>query len=551
MSGVVSLNGQAETFASLNNSLSNDDHQRKVLQHVNKVVSLSDSCHTAKTCPMTDNGSSSPNNATADVTPDPGYVIKAVASGTGMKVFVNVCKSESTEKPSISKQIARDGRCGLSWTVPHTLTEQVTNGSQYNQTYRVFDFQVHPDTCRMAETNNRFKNMLNELAVGAIAEEFLLHINARKLQFPKMKYKAVQVISRKKDAILPQSSTVAVAEVSGKGNVSILNFSKQQNSELSEDSRKYEMQDQEKGKQHAPINTDANNNKFTAPKYTVTFLNSEEVPVINGVTFSKMLVVDIELPLVNSALAINLDVFETSLKLMSAGHVRYKLEIDLPCVVDENRSIAKFVKSRKVLQVMMPVLTSSSSCTSSIESSSTSDSGEMLVSESGVNNEHVSSSSVVPTEIASGQRADLEYAKDENVADEYEHCSTNSDSHMLQFSHEQDPETLKLTFSVKNVVPSSVCIDFLDDRMCKIEMNKEVDDGGVLSRVCCFLKLDEGCKCKDGGFTVDVTDVSVVLVIAKASECHHMWNTFWTGPDINHLEVRHMLPVTVFAPFFA
>jgi len=376
MAAVVGLNGQAETFVSLNNTLTNDDRQRQVLLRVNEVLTLDDGCSAAKACPLTDNGSS---KRIVDVIPDPGYVIKALGIGNGTKVFVNVCQKESIEKPSLDKQIARGGRLGSSWTIPHTLTEQVSNGSasQCSQTCRVFDFLVHPDACRMAETNNRFKHMLSELAVNTVAREFLFNLNVRKLQFPKMKYKTVRVISRKNSAQVQQSSSGIEPEASHKRNM--LNFYKEQNTELSV--KKSEMPDQEKA---SVADIDANNNKFTAPQYTVKFLDGEKMPVVHGVTVPQVLVVDIELPLVNSALAVNLDLFERSLGLSSTGPVRYKLEIDLPCVIDENRSCAKFVKSRGVLHVRMPVLITSSTSTSSSESvsdpASKSDSDHLEVS---------------------------------------------------------------------------------------------------------------------------------------------------------------------------
>jgi len=521
MAAVVSLKSQAETFASLNNTVGNDDHQRKVTLHANKVVNSNDSSHMANFCPLTNNFSSKP---TADVTPDPGYVIKAFAGGTGMKVFVNICKKESVEKPSPANQTAHSGRFGLSWTIPHVLTEQVVNGSRCNHTYQVFDFQVHPDTCRMAETNNRFKHMLNELAVGAVAGEFGIHLNVTKLQFPKMKYKVVQAVSRKKDVTVPQSISRGKAEVSGKGN--ILNFAKQQNTALSVDNSKPDMPNH-KTESQTLVDIDANN-EFTAPNYTVTLSASEEVPVVNGVTFSQMLVVGIELPLVDSALAINLDVFEKSLYLTSTGTVWYKLEIDLPCVVDENHSCAKFLKSRKVLRVMMPVLTSYST----VESHSTSGPCEILAVKSDVNTECVSSYPADPIKVACGQKADLISTEDEYAINEY--------GHVLQFSDAQDLETVRLNFSIMGVVPSSVCVSFISSRIWKIQMDKGIGYD-ILSHMCCFLKFDEDCECRDDGYTIDVTDVRVTLVIVKASHCHHMWNTFWTGPDIDHLEVRYIL----------
>jgi len=538
MAAVMGLNGQAESFTSLNDTPSNDDHLHEVLLHVNKVVSSNDSCCAAKTSPLTHYGSS---KSTADVTPDPGYVIKTAATGNGMKVFVNVCKKESVERPSPAKQMARGGRPGLSWTIPHTLTEQVNNGSQDNQTCRIFDFQVHPDTCRMAETNTRFKNMLNELAVGAVAGEFNVHLNVRKLQFPKMKYKAVQVLSRKKDSQVPQHSSEAIAEVSDKGNA--LSVSNEQNAKLSADSKKSEVLYQEKRKPHTFVDVDANNidtnnNKFTVPKYTVTFSVDKEVQVVNNVTFSQMLMVDVELPLVDSALSINLYVSEGSLSLVSTGHVQYKLDIYLPCVVDENCSFAKFIKSRKVLHVLMPVLINSDSYgTLSVESSSVTTG--TLVSESGVNDDSVSNHSVLPTEIVCGEKADLMSVSDEHATDEV-YCSTNMDTSMPQFSHRQDLETVTFVFCIKGVVPSSVSVSFISDRIGKIEMDKGVIDGADPSHICCFFKFEEGCQCKEGGCTVDVTDVNVILLLTKDRQCHHMWNTFWTGSDINCLEVRYV-----------
>jgi len=500
-------------------------------------MSSNDSCHLARTCPLMDNSSS---KLMDDVTPEPGYVIKAFAGGIGMTVFVNVCKMESVEKPSPAKQMAHGERFALSWTIPHTLTEQVVNGSQYKQTYRVFDFQVHPDTCRMAETNSRFKSMLNELAIGAVAGEYNVHLNVRKLQFPKMKYKGVQAFTGKKDASVLRGSSGPTAEVSHKQKV--LNCCEEQNVKLSVDSDKSQILDR-KAKPHTStvIDVDADiddsNKKFTVPKYAVTCLANEVVPVVNGVTFSQMLVVDIELPLVSTALAISLDVFEKRLHLTSTGTVWYKLEIDLPYVVDENHSFAKFVKSRKILCVTMPVLSSSRICASSSKSSFSTVPGEILVSKSDVNTEFVSMNSHASTEIASGQEANfIMPTKHEHAVYESVNNLTN-----IQFSQTQDLESVTLIFTIKDVVPGSASVSFISNTFCRIEMDKDVGDGGVLSHICCFMKFDEDCKCKDDGYTFNVMDDSVVLVVAKASQCHHMWNTFWTGPDISHLEVRQTL----------
>jgi len=536
MAAVLGLNGQGENFALLNNTPTKDSDPAEVVLRVNRLLSSNETCNLARTCPLVDNGSS---KLTDDVTPKPGYVIKASASGGGIKVFVNVCKKESIEKPSPAKQLARGERFGLSWTIPHALTEQVVNSTQHKQAYRVFDFQVHPDTCRMAETNSSFKSMLNELAIGAVAEEYNVSVNVRKLRFPKMKYRGVQLGTLKNDTSVLQGSSVAMAEILH--NEKVAECCKQQNVKLSVDSSNSEIPDQKKTKSHTVIDVgadiDDNNNKFTVPKYTVTCLSNEEMSVVNRATFSQMLVVNIELPLVSSALAIKLDVFEKCLNLTSSGAIRYKLEIDLPCVVDENHSFAKFVKSRKVLCVTMPVLSSSSSsvCASSSESRSSADPGDMLVTKGDVNTEFISTDSFGSLAIASGQEADLSMpTRREWTFDESLNCLSD-----MQLSYTQDVESVSFIFKINSVVPSSVSVTFISDTFCRIEMDKVIGDG-ILSHICCLFKFHDDCKCKDDAYTVDAMDNSVVLVVAKASESHHTWNTFWTGPDINHLEVRQI-----------
>lgn len=529
MAAVIGLNGQPETFAIVHSVSVKDDQHSEGILRVNKVANPNDSRDVVKVCTVTDDSS----RKLGDEIPDPGYVIKA--SSDGMIFLINVCKKESIGKPSSVKHRTHGSHNGLSWTIPHTLLERIV-GSHRKPPCRVFDLSVHPDACRMAETNNRFKNTLNELAVKAVATEFNVHLNVRKLQFPKM-FKGSQVIDHQVSVPPLQDSSEALKEVSNEMTPSCY---EQQNTEILVDSSKSEMPGKDKSQEQSRavlnVDADSNNNHFTVPKYSVKFAANEEVPVVNGVKFSQTLLVDIELPLVNSALAVILDVFKKSLKLTSTGIVQYKLEIDLPCVIDESCSFAKFVKSRKMLHITMPVLTSSS--TLPVESNFLSDRGKILGSESNMDADYLSSSDIA--EVTSfGENTDLDKSgKDEHATDEAVSCLANVESGILHLSHRQDFETVTFLFSLKCVVPGSVSVSFISDTMCKIEMDKAVDDSGDLSCMCWFLKFDENCKCKDGSCTVDVTKENVVLVFSKASQCHHIWDTFWTGPGIDHLEVR-------------
>merc|ERR1712013_752308 len=69
----------------------------------------------------------------------------------------------------------------------------------------------------------------------------------------------------------------------------------------------------------------------------------------------KELVVQVDLPLLDSANGVDLDVQEKSLSLVREEAPCYRLNIDLPFPVDEEKGSAKFDKSKKVLGVSLPV----------------------------------------------------------------------------------------------------------------------------------------------------------------------------------------------------
>ena len=119
---------------------------------------------------------------------EPGYVIKTTVGGE-TKAFINVCKNENVGKPSSVKKVGQDGRPGLSWTLPHSFTTPREDLDREKKKCQIFDFVVHPDTYRMAETNTRFKKMINDLALDGIRKQFDVNPDTKNVKFPKMKYK--------------------------------------------------------------------------------------------------------------------------------------------------------------------------------------------------------------------------------------------------------------------------------------------------------------------------------------------------------------------------
>jgi len=98
------------------------------------------------------------------------------------------------------------------------------------------------------------------------------------------------------------------------------------------------------------------------PQYSIKYRSSTDMqdhviqPQENVVSSRpKELVVQVELPLLDSANGVDLDVQEKSLSLVREEAPCYRLHIDLPFPVDEEKGSAKFDKSKKVLGVSLPV----------------------------------------------------------------------------------------------------------------------------------------------------------------------------------------------------
>ena len=85
-------------------------------------------------------------------------------------------------------------------------------------------------------------------------------------------------------------------------------------------------------------------------------------------TTNDRLNIEIQLPLIQRAADVDLDVTTTSLSLKTEEGGKYKLDIELPYLVESDQGEAKFDKSQHLLKLSLPVRPSApspdSSCTS-------------------------------------------------------------------------------------------------------------------------------------------------------------------------------------------
>ena len=263
------------------------------------------------------------------INPTPGYVIKSRNLETGKKVFVNICSDGNVGKPS-SKAERVGGSQGLSWAIPYSQSQPRKDIDRGGDSCEVYDVIFHPDTLYLAGRDPRMKGLVHSTAMDALDTAFQAKCDKVNLKFPRMKFKGVfrPTILRKPlsdaspNSPLP-SAAPTIAEL-------------------------------------APELASAA--KTIRPVYSIKYRSTGDLQdhiitpqetVISG--RPRELVVEVLLPLLDSAAGVDLDVQERSLSLVREEEPQYRLHLTLPYPVDEEKGSAKFDKSHKVLAVTLPV----------------------------------------------------------------------------------------------------------------------------------------------------------------------------------------------------
>ena len=308
------------------------------------------------------------------VHPEPGFCLKTIQNGD-KKCFINICKNSIIEKPSCnrepSKSDSKNSKPGLYWSIPHTCSppREDLDHTGKNKCV-VFDVVFNPDAYRMGETNQRFKQLLKDTALDTIENNFrvkldrnnlkeLNNINFKGRPTASVLRKPVNANSNKEN----ENSSAGSEENDPMGQ--FVDQLKQQYLENQSNSAKLN--------KPTPVTqkTDINNNNkssaeengYTEPKYKMVHrgkfdiedcTNQTDQRVVNS-TRPKELFISIELPLCKSSEQLTLDIFERRLHLES-NEPNYKLDLNLPYPIDESESKAKFDKSKRSLNVTLPVV---------------------------------------------------------------------------------------------------------------------------------------------------------------------------------------------------
>jgi dynein assembly factor 2 len=317
------------------------------------------------------------NERGVDVTfihPEPGFVIKTTQNGD-QKCFINICKNSNVKKPTsdVTKKKESDGsiRKGITWSIPHSCAPPKDDLDKSGNRCIVYDVVFHPDSYRMGETNDKFKEILKDTACETIERNFKAKLDRKNMKILKMSFKGTPtatVVRR------PKENTDEHFDLNDKNDP--LNRIKtpysyppkpDEQEKTSEETSKPLENKEELPKQGAtkqdpnPVKTEEN--PYTTPKYTIInrghsdlqdCMNERHSTHVNS-TRPKEICIDIDLPLCKNVSSVKLDIYEKSLCLESQKPF-YKLDLNLPYPVDENNGNAKFDKTKKILSVTLPVL---------------------------------------------------------------------------------------------------------------------------------------------------------------------------------------------------
>ncbi|XP_055836927.1 protein kintoun [Episyrphus balteatus] len=273
--------------------------------------------------------------------PQPGFVIETSVNGDS-RCFLNIAKCDKISAPT-SENNNRNTKKGVNWTIPHALLPPRDDFHDNNCRCQVFDVIFHPEALLQADNNVAFKQCLIETACNGIEKEFKVRLDRINITFSAVNYKGV-----------PRPSIIRKASK----NAPI--HSEQEPSPLDAIFPSKPLPVFEPAK--LTTKTVSHLDEYCKPKYVVKHRRPVDMSEMTyeldakiNATVPKELVVEIELPLLNSAANCMLDVTDKRLYFVSEKPAKYKLNMELPYGVNDKEGSAKFDSDKHRLVITLPV----------------------------------------------------------------------------------------------------------------------------------------------------------------------------------------------------
>lgn len=272
------------------------------------------------------------------VRPRPGYAMKTSADGV-RKVFVNVCACDVVDKPTVD--------AGRRWSLPHCLSPVRRDYDNARRPCDVYDVVFHPDALDLAGRDRAVKDMIEDTALTVIEKNNGVVLDRANVKYPKISFKGVArplVIRRRIDGFQPCEADADETE------------------RLPPGCPPYEPPVDRPVQRHDLDASTREKSPFAVPKYVIKYRTDVDIQEhaynmlckMNAV-IPKQLIVEINLPLLDSSANVQLDVLPKSLTLVCHKPSKYKLDVGLPYSVLDDQGDATFDQSTRKLIVRLPV----------------------------------------------------------------------------------------------------------------------------------------------------------------------------------------------------
>ncbi|KAJ1565574.1 hypothetical protein HK096_001840 [Nowakowskiella sp. JEL0078] len=272
------------------------------------------------------------------INPKPGVVLKTSflsefdtplnSKENIKKVFINLCSAPEIDVAKCKNAKKSDGKRGVAWDLPYSLSAPKQDFDSSQNPCVVYDCVIHPDTFKMAQSNEQFSNMIVMTAIEAY----------KTLKMKKKSNLSTTIIRKPRKETKDNSS--------GEKIIKTEEF-------LNSIQNKLNVADLK-----PPVN---GHSEILTPNFKIIeqgeidlgeFTN--EVKRQNSRKRPTALVLKIDLPLVDCVSEVDLDTSEESVSLTVPK--KYKLDVALPYPVIVDDGNAKFDKSKKQLSVRLPVI---------------------------------------------------------------------------------------------------------------------------------------------------------------------------------------------------
>lgn len=461
--------------------------------------------------------------------PDPGHVLHTSMNGQ-RSCYLNVCSNGRVPRPDCAPAKDKDGRTGQQWRLPCSLSPAREELNPEGGRDLIYDVIFHPETLRLAAANGKFKTLVDLTALDMVSRGFRVVLDTANVCTLEEKYRGVP-----RSCVLRKSYSDAKPKPQDPADP--LSFPYPYNVP-----RGQKKVTRGPPKVQPPPPDRRANQEPTVPRYTIRHRSYVDIQDYRDARDSapspvpKELVVTIDLPLLNSAAEVHLNIEGKALSLESKKPA-YKLQLKLPYLVEEKKGTAQFNKSKRQLVVTVPV----------VQQDALKRMQEQLANGPGTESKLSPSPDSATQESGTTQESGMAAESPSSEGEPGKVSEPIAAGHVIHALPEVPPEcpiftcsqsatTLTLVIHVKDIDEHSITSE-VGCYQCEIRFCVKATNTPYLL----FVQFLPQYNLNTNDIAVNVSEDNVVIELTKSSECFGLWKNLYFGVNSNSLQERRFI----------